>query len=218
MHLLRAWTWLLQGVLGPSSPVPTQCLLLKNMFDPAECGVDPASHLPCLQNIRCTSSSACMAAPASLHVYAACSRCLPAIGRETEPNWPEEIAGDVKEECGKYGMVSHLHVDKDSKVLPCVVTLCVTTCCRGQICPALHTCCSCNLVFWHTPGGLLMGSGFHCDQIVPPHLLQGFVYVKFATITAAEAAQKALHGRWFAGKQICAEFQLQAMYRQHFGE
>ena len=48
--------------------------------------------------------------------------------------------------------------------------------------------------------------------------LQGFVYVKFATITAAEAAQKALHGRWFAGKQICAEFQLQAMYRQHFGE
>jgi RNA-binding protein 23/39 len=49
-------------------------------------------------------------------------------------------------------------------------------------------------------------------------LSQGFVYVKFATITAAEAAQKALHGRWFAGKQICAEFQLQAMYRQHFGE
>lgn len=36
--------------------------------------------------------------------------------RETEPDWPEEIAGDVKAECGKYGMVSHLHVDKDSKV------------------------------------------------------------------------------------------------------
>lgn len=47
---------------------------------------------------------------------------------------------------------------------------------------------------------------------------QGFVYVKFATVTAAEAAQKALHGRWFAGKQVCAEFQLAAMYRQHFGE
>lgn len=44
---------------------------------------------------------------------------LPAHCRETEPNWPEEIAGDVKEECGKYGMVSHLHVDKDSKVLSC---------------------------------------------------------------------------------------------------
>ena len=25
-----------QGVLGPASPIPTQCLLLKNMFDPAE--------------------------------------------------------------------------------------------------------------------------------------------------------------------------------------
>ena len=25
-----------QGVLGPASPIPTQCLLLKNMFNPAE--------------------------------------------------------------------------------------------------------------------------------------------------------------------------------------
>ena len=25
-----------QGVLGPSSPRPTQCLLLKNMFNPAQ--------------------------------------------------------------------------------------------------------------------------------------------------------------------------------------
>jgi hypothetical protein len=25
-----------QGVLGPSSPIPTPCLLIKNMFDPAE--------------------------------------------------------------------------------------------------------------------------------------------------------------------------------------
>ena len=24
-----------QGILGPSSPIPTACLLLKNMFDPA---------------------------------------------------------------------------------------------------------------------------------------------------------------------------------------
>ena len=24
-----------QGVLGPASPIPTQCILLKNMFDPA---------------------------------------------------------------------------------------------------------------------------------------------------------------------------------------
>lgn len=25
-----------QGILGPASPIPTQCLLLKNMFDPKE--------------------------------------------------------------------------------------------------------------------------------------------------------------------------------------
>ncbi len=25
-----------QGVLGPASPIPTPCLLLKNMFNPAE--------------------------------------------------------------------------------------------------------------------------------------------------------------------------------------
>ncbi len=25
-----------QGLLGPASPIPTQCLLLKNMFNPAE--------------------------------------------------------------------------------------------------------------------------------------------------------------------------------------
>jgi len=28
---------LVQGILGPASPIPTQCVLLKNMFDPAEC-------------------------------------------------------------------------------------------------------------------------------------------------------------------------------------
>ena len=28
-----------QGVLGPASPIPTQCLLLKNMFNPAECAL-----------------------------------------------------------------------------------------------------------------------------------------------------------------------------------
>lgn len=30
-----------QGVLGPASPIPTQCLLLKNMFNPAECAPAP---------------------------------------------------------------------------------------------------------------------------------------------------------------------------------
>jgi RNA-binding protein 39 len=34
----------------------------------------------------------------------------------------------------------------------------------------------------------------------------GFVYLRFDSITAAMGAQKALHGRWFAGKMITATF------------
>lgn len=65
--------------------------------------------------------------------------------RETDPDWDQEIAGDVKEECSKYGPVSHLWVDKTSK---------------------------------------------------------GFIYVMFGTASGAGVAQKALHGRFFAGKQV----------------
>lgn len=35
-----------QGILGPASPIPSPCLLLKNMFDPAECAPCPAAHPP----------------------------------------------------------------------------------------------------------------------------------------------------------------------------
>ena len=37
--------------------------------------------------------------------------------REEEPNWDQDIAGDVKDECSKYGAVGHVHVDRNSKVL-----------------------------------------------------------------------------------------------------
>ncbi|CAK0743154.1 hypothetical protein CVIRNUC_001447 [Coccomyxa viridis] len=103
-----------QGILGPASPIPSPCLLLKNMFNPSE---------------------------------------------ETEPNWDEDIARDVKEECSKYGTVNHAHVDKNSK---------------------------------------------------------GFVYLQFQSGEGAMAAQKALHGRWFAGRQIVAEFQFAPIYSQYF--
>lgn len=33
-----------QGILGPASPIPTQCLLLKNMFDPKECVLCPVIY------------------------------------------------------------------------------------------------------------------------------------------------------------------------------
>jgi len=103
-----------QGVLGPASPRPTQCLLIKNMFDASE---------------------------------------------ESDPNWAHDIEQDVTDECTKYGTVSHIHADPQSK---------------------------------------------------------GFVYLKFATLQSAVAAQKALHGRWFAGRQIVVEFQFLQIYNNHF--
>ncbi len=44
------------------------------------------------------------------------SYCVCLLFRETEPDWDQEIATDVTEECSKYGPVSHTHVDKNSKV------------------------------------------------------------------------------------------------------
>mmetsp|Transcript_44573 Transcript_44573/g.113909 ORF Transcript_44573/g.113909 Transcript_44573/m.113909 type:complete len:567 (+) Transcript_44573:139-1839(+) len=103
-----------QGMLGPASPIPTPCLLLKNMFDPET---------------------------------------------ETEPDWHIEIGEDVKEECTKFGPVLHHHVDKESK---------------------------------------------------------GFVYLKFGTLQGAQQAKATLHGRWFAGREVYAEFQFAAVYDSHF--
>ncbi|MEW5317543.1 MAG: hypothetical protein WDW38_008831 [Sanguina aurantia] len=61
---------LTQGVLGPSCPIPTPCILIKNMFSAAE---------------------------------------------ESGENWDQEIGEDVKEECSKYGPVTHVSVDKNSQ-------------------------------------------------------------------------------------------------------
>lgn len=51
--------------------------------------------------------------------------------RETEPNWGEEIAADVKDECSKYGQVLFVHVDTESKVRGRVVVFvhCFGVCC-----------------------------------------------------------------------------------------
>ncbi|KAL0736223.1 hypothetical protein Bca4012_012433 [Brassica carinata] len=83
---------------------PSQCLLLKNMFDPAT---------------------------------------------ETELDFDEEIKDDVGQECSKYGQVNHIYVDKKSA---------------------------------------------------------GFVYLRFESVQAAAAAQRAMHMRWFAQKMISATF------------
>uniref|UniRef100_A0A0A9A187 Pco133413 n=1 Tax=Arundo donax TaxID=35708 RepID=A0A0A9A187_ARUDO len=44
----------------------------------------------------------------------------------------------------------------------------------------------------------------------------GFVYLRFDSITAAMSAQKALHGRWFAGKMITATFMSPQQYEMKF--
>jgi RNA-binding protein 39 len=106
---------LARGLLGPASPIPTPCLLLKNMFDPAA---------------------------------------------ETEEGWPDEIAGEVREEAAKFGAVDFLFVDAASA---------------------------------------------------------GHVYVRFADAAGAAAAKAALHGRWFAGKQVAADFQFAQLFAKHFG-
>jgi len=52
-----------------------------------------------------------------------------------------------------------------------------------------------------------------CEKSGPVHQVwvdqkssTGQVWVKFATVIAAQAARTSLNGRWFAGQQIMAEF------------
>lgn len=44
----------------------------------------------------------------------------------------------------------------------------------------------------------------------------GFVYLRFENAQSAANAQRALHGRWFAGKMITATFMAQATYEAKF--
>ena len=57
-------------------------------------------------------------------------------------------------------------------------------------------------------------SGAKADD--PLLLLQGFVYLKFLNGDGASKAQAALNGRWFAGRQIAADFQFPAVYNNYF--
>lgn len=46
----------------------------------------------------------------------------------------------------------------------------------------------------------------------------GFVYLRFEATQAAIGAQRALHGRWFAGKMITASFMVPQSYEDRFPE
>ncbi|XP_022978011.1 RNA-binding protein 39-like isoform X3 [Cucurbita maxima] len=93
---------------------PSECLLLKNMFDPS---------------------------------------------METAPDFDLEIKEDVEEECSKYGHVKHIYVDKNSA---------------------------------------------------------GCVYLQYDTVEAAINAQRAMHLRWFAGRQISVLFMQPQVYEAKF--
>ncbi|GLI65866.1 hypothetical protein VaNZ11_009502 [Volvox africanus] len=112
-----------QGVLGPSSPKPTACLLLKNMFD----------ALPTVGDASAQNAAASTLAA--------------------------EVEEDVREECSRFGDLLHVWVDSKSK---------------------------------------------------------GFVYLRFSSTQSAEAAHRALHGRWYGGRQILAEYQFLQVYISHF--
>jgi RNA-binding protein 39 len=45
---------------------------------------------------------------------------------------------------------------------------------------------------------------------------QGFVYLKFGSAEAAQAACRVLHGRFYNGHMIQAAYQFVQTYNQHF--
>lgn len=47
-------------------------------------------------------------------------------------------------------------------------------------------------------------------------VLQGFVYLKYDSPAGAQAAKQILHGRFYNGHRIEAEFQFVQMYNQFF--
>lgn len=49
-------------------------------------------------------------------------------------------------------------------------------------------------------------------------LLQGFVYLKFDSPAGAAAAKQVLHGRFYNGHRIEAEFQFLQTYNSYFGQ
>lgn len=82
-----------QAILTPAAePVgtPSECLLLKNMFDPATEVCDFLVYLYLL-------------VPSCLMFY---------IFMQTDPDFDMDIKDDVEEECSKYGRVKHIYVDR----------------------------------------------------------------------------------------------------------
>ena len=151
---------------------------------------------------------------------------------------------DVKEECSKFGSITHTYVDRNSKVqsdlsgytttATCLLYLLLE--CQFKLPTACYVYCldvNSNFpqisIFWEIPQQI---PGMTASDKLMTHkgaqylmqtltvwiyyVVQGFVYLKFANMEGAAAAQQSLHGRWFAGNQVVAEFQFQQPYMEYF--
>ena len=67
-------------------------------------------------------------------------------------------------------------------------------------------------------GGDSSSGGGKVDHIfADPSSPKGFVYVRMGDVASAQRARAALHGRWFAGRQVVVEFQFESPYASRFG-
>ena len=103
-----------------------------------------------------------------------------------------------------------------------VVLQAQASCLPAELSPQLTAGCSMQLHSMNAAACWLQGRErcIACQSLTAapplPYPLQGFVYLKFADANGAAAAQRALHGRFFAGRQLSAEFQFLHPYNQHF--
>ena len=93
----------------------SRCVLLRNLFNPAEYA--PSFSLPCLQTLLITYHS-----PLYFTSYSSYSThsnnllCFPAKNREEGEAWIKELEEDVRAECNaKYGKVVHAALDPNTQ-------------------------------------------------------------------------------------------------------
>lgn len=93
----------------------SRCVLLRNLFNPAEYA--PSFSLPCLQTLLITYHS-----PLYFTSYSSYSNhsnnllCFPAKNREEGEAWIKELEEDVRAECNaKYGKVVHAALDPNTQ-------------------------------------------------------------------------------------------------------
>lgn len=142
----------------------------------------------------------------------------------------------MRGECSKYGPVEHVYVDRNSRGFVYVVSRQLQSCKGCRVASRLLVRQPCMQVCWgaeyHTAEPLLLGrsswarsmqlsqvcGGSHwlptccwisarCLPLFTHHSLHSLPQ-KFSAVPSASAAQKALHGRWFAARQIAADFQV----------